>query len=979
MTQESRLAIVIDSTKAKPSADELTRAMNALDAAGVRVTSTTNNVNQSVDQMARQTDAAARALRRGLIAVFGGISAMGIIDMADEWGQMASRIRMATESTEEYEQVQARMLQSANSTYRNINETREAFIQLSPVLRQMGMSLDESMDAIDAFSGLLVTNAASADRGAAALRALSVSLQKGKMDADQWITIYSTLDSLVDVLAEHSGMAAEEIRRLGASGQLSVKMIADALAGQLNPIMQQVEEMPTTVRDSMQRVGNAFSEYIGYSNEANQVTVTLASGIEMLGDNLETILNAAIVASAAGLARYTAGMAVAGAQTAIKIAQSRAAAAEEVRLAQAQSAQTAATLAQATALRGLGAMQSQITAATVAHEAATRRLTAAQAAYTGIGRTMLGILGGPAGIAVAAGLAAAAFVDFGSSAQAASVDLDRLARSLEDLNSAQIAFRRQQAEEKLESLEETAAEAARELQALERDYAALLQMFEEGRGVDAEGLENINKTLVEQRARLADANQEVEKAQSVLAQLDNAARAAAAGVDTLNAALNQTDDAGKRYLERLTDQSITAGLKTQRAQLEALVKAGKLVFSDEDLAAAQRAADVIDAASRAGSGRNKSDPGADYLKDLQERIALLGKETEYEQLLARIASGALTFRTEKQREVAEMLAKQLDDTQKQIEMEEVLRDLREQQNTTQMQFFRELEAFGQGDRVRQLNADLAKVEDRYRSIIDARRNSPLGLSDDELAQIRESLQVELEMVREFHEQKLAIQQDWRLGAIDALKNYADEAANVYDSVGRLATSAFKGMEDSLVNFVRTGKLEFSDFANSIISDMIRIAIQQSVTGPLAMAFSGWLSGPTAPAGVTPGLDWTFATGGYTGDGGKYEVAGIVHRGEGVLNQEEIRALGGEAGFNALRRAIRTGHAAGGMAGRPTLPPSASPSGSNVSVNIINNSSQPISAGQPKVSMDQMGRMVVDVMIEDLRRNGPYARQLKGGM
>lgn len=47
----------------------------------------------------------------------------------------------------------------------------------------------------------------------------------------------------------------------------------------------------------------------------------------------------------------------------------------------------------------------------------------------------------------------------------------------------------------------------------------------------------------------------------------------------------------------------------------------------------------------------------------------------------------------------------------------------------------------------------------------------------------------------------------------------------------------------------------------------------------------------------------FAEGGYTGPGGKYQVAGVVHRGEGVLNQAEIRALGGPGGFYALREAI----------------------------------------------------------------------------
>jgi lambda family phage tail tape measure protein len=43
----------------------------------------------------------------------------------------------------------------------------------------------------------------------------------------------------------------------------------------------------------------------------------------------------------------------------------------------------------------------------------------------------------------------------------------------------------------------------------------------------------------------------------------------------------------------------------------------------------------------------------------------------------------------------------------------------------------------------------------------------------------------------------------------------------------------------------------------------------------------------------------FAEGGYTGRGGKYEPAGIVHRGEYVLPQEVVKALGLER-LDALR-------------------------------------------------------------------------------
>jgi hypothetical protein len=50
----------------------------------------------------------------------------------------------------------------------------------------------------------------------------------------------------------------------------------------------------------------------------------------------------------------------------------------------------------------------------------------------------------------------------------------------------------------------------------------------------------------------------------------------------------------------------------------------------------------------------------------------------------------------------------------------------------------------------------------------------------------------------------------------------------------------------------------------------------------------------------------YSEGGYTGPGGKYEPAGIVHKGEGVLTQEEIAALGGPSGFFDLQRAIADG-------------------------------------------------------------------------
>jgi hypothetical protein len=49
----------------------------------------------------------------------------------------------------------------------------------------------------------------------------------------------------------------------------------------------------------------------------------------------------------------------------------------------------------------------------------------------------------------------------------------------------------------------------------------------------------------------------------------------------------------------------------------------------------------------------------------------------------------------------------------------------------------------------------------------------------------------------------------------------------------------------------------------------------------------------------------FDSGGFTGDGGRKEVAGLVHRGEVVWNQDDVRKAGGAGQVDAMRRGLFT--------------------------------------------------------------------------
>lgn len=270
-------------------ATRMTTAGSAIATAGRNAMASANGVdrmNKSIRDTSQESEKTTSSLKRLFAAATAGLTAMAVIDTGDSWGQYASRIKNATSSLEEYQYVQARMTASANDTYRSITETREAFLNLSPVIRSMGFSLEESINAVDTFSGLLVVNGANAERGAAAMSALSRSLQKGKVDADAWSTIYSTADTVVESLARSMGKTEAEIRRLGAAGKLTGQQIAQALSGDYVRVMDQVAKMPTTVRDAMQNVGNSFSEMVGQVNSASGATSGLASLIDRVADKI---------------------------------------------------------------------------------------------------------------------------------------------------------------------------------------------------------------------------------------------------------------------------------------------------------------------------------------------------------------------------------------------------------------------------------------------------------------------------------------------------------------------------------------------------------------------------------------------------------------------------------------------------------------------------------------------------------------------
>ncbi|MDN4134067.1 phage tail tape measure protein [Pantoea ananatis] len=109
--------------------------------------------------------------------------------------------------------------------------------------------------------------------------------------------------------------------------------------------------------------------------------------------------------------------------------------------------------------------------------------------------------------------------------------------------------------------------------------------------------------------------------------------------------------------------------------------------------------------------------------------------------------------------------------------------------------------------------------------------------DQEIQLQQQALQTELSNYDAHMQRMNDLRGNFTAGAKRAWQEYQDSAANVSAMSQQLFSNAFNGMEDALAKFVTTGKASFSDFANSVLADIARIAIRQSLVG-IGNSFSG---------------------------------------------------------------------------------------------------------------------------------------------
>ncbi len=285
-----------DSTGAKRAVREVSNSLREIGASGPRsidpFTESVARATGGVEQLATRLN----PLNAAVTALFAGFGVSRLIDMAGQYGQMNAQLRLATQYTGDFAEVQAALRQAAEDTRAPLAETVGLYARLAPSLVTLGRTGSAAVGVITTVNKAIALSGASSGASQAALVQFGQALGSGVLRGDELNSILEQTPGLADAIAEGLGVARGELRRMGEQGELTAQRVVEALERVAGRVDADFKQLPLTIGQATTLLNNQLTEIVGSADQGSgalsslaRAIVFLTEGIENLADSGETL------------------------------------------------------------------------------------------------------------------------------------------------------------------------------------------------------------------------------------------------------------------------------------------------------------------------------------------------------------------------------------------------------------------------------------------------------------------------------------------------------------------------------------------------------------------------------------------------------------------------------------------------------------------------------------------------------------------
>lgn len=410
-SQESRLVISIDARNAEKTAKELNRELQ--------------NMTTSGNAADRQVGVLGTSLKTLAGYMAGIVTVSTAINKIDAYSNLQNRLRLVTNSQQELNKATSDTFAIAQKTYQAWDSVVQVYQRFSDNAKTLGINMDQTAKLTETVSKAVAISGASAASAEAALTQFGQALGTGVLRGEELNSVMEQTPALAKAIAQGMGITIGQLRTVAAEGKITSDVLVKALGVAASDVDDKFSKMQMTIGQSITLLDNELTKFAENASGASSV---ISGSIKTIAENLELISSGAIVAGVGYLTTAIVAKTTAISADVVALMAQRAAttasAVEEVKLAtavtnearahlalvQATNASTQAKFgATAANLRYKQAVDS-VTVAVARQAAAEKAAQAASMTTATIGRSVLGVLGGPVGIGITVASLAAGYL-----------------------------------------------------------------------------------------------------------------------------------------------------------------------------------------------------------------------------------------------------------------------------------------------------------------------------------------------------------------------------------------------------------------------------------------------------------------------------------------------------------------------------------------------------------------------------------------
>ncbi|EPD3052951.1 tape measure protein [Proteus mirabilis] len=463
-----------------------------------------NRTSQSVNN----TERSMLSLSKVAASLAGYLSASMVASYSEAWTELNNKLSNSVRTSESLIDVTQRVFDISQATRSSLDATATLYARLERGTREYNTSAEDLAKLTSIINQGFIVSGATAQEAENAIIQLSQGIASGVLRGEEFNSVAEQGSRLMVALADSMGVGIGQLRKMAAEGKLTTDVVVKGLLSQGDAIGKEFAKTTRTMSQAFQEAGNNLTKFLGENTTIKSTISAFSDAVITVSKNLDELSSVLTVIATVVGSRYVGALAMATKSKVMMAAASRqesvatlqsaraseyaanmsvrksqadlASARSAVALAQAEYNVAKGTLAEATALDNLIAKKSLASKAAITLTQATQAQTAAMANSAaaaraaslsmGLLRGAMGMLGGPAGVAMLAGAAIYYFYQKSEQAKQEARDfadsIDQLTVKLKELSYQEIARDAQDARDKQELLRLEMKEQEKQLSAL---------------------------------------------------------------------------------------------------------------------------------------------------------------------------------------------------------------------------------------------------------------------------------------------------------------------------------------------------------------------------------------------------------------------------------------------------------------------------------------------------------------------------------